>query len=203
MLGRDGDDPFAAVRRLLDRALERPVERLGRAPVKARRPPWQPDAPARPACAQPRSPPRPPGPSATASEDWRISPRSTAASPPPLPARPESSPDSRGRSCRLDAARPRCARHSATKASTSASLVSGPKLTRRKPTRNLGGHAHRRQHHGSPSCLPDEQALPAETAIPARSNWTSWLALRRPASRTRRSSAMRGLPRRSLRRPPT
>ena len=28
--------------------------------------------------------------------------------------------------------------------------------------------------------LPDEQALPAETAIPARSNWTSWLALDRP-----------------------
>src|SRR3954470_6255775 len=31
MLGRDRDDPVAALRRLLDRALERPVDRLGRA----------------------------------------------------------------------------------------------------------------------------------------------------------------------------
>ena len=43
--------------------------------------------------------------------------------------------------------------------------------------------------------LPDEQALPADTAIPARSNWTSWPALARPAARWRRSSAMRGRPR--------
>jgi hypothetical protein len=28
--------------------------------------------------------------------------------------------------------------------------------------------------------LPDEQALPADTAIPARSNWTSWLELATP-----------------------
>ncbi len=28
--------------------------------------------------------------------------------------------------------------------------------------------------------LPDEQALPADTAMPARSNWTNWLALATP-----------------------
>ena len=28
--------------------------------------------------------------------------------------------------------------------------------------------------------LPEEQALPAETEIPARSSWTSWLALATP-----------------------
>ena len=28
--------------------------------------------------------------------------------------------------------------------------------------------------------LPDEQALPADTEMPARSSWTSWLALATP-----------------------
>ena len=43
MLGREGDDPVAAVRRLLERALERPVERLGRASGEGEAAAVQPD----------------------------------------------------------------------------------------------------------------------------------------------------------------
>src|SRR6185369_6098784 len=70
-------------------------------------------------------------------------------------------------------------RHSPRKRSTAASRVDGPKLTR---------IVHEAMSSGTPIAertrlgfmLPEEQALPAETEIPARSSWTSWLALATP-----------------------
>src|SRR5918993_1680633 len=79
----------------------------------------------------------------------------------------------------LEAARSRMRRHSAPKRSTSSSLVSGPKLTRiAQLATSVGTPMASRTRLGF--MLPDEQALPAEIAIPARSNCTSWLALATP-----------------------
>src|SRR5579864_4609120 len=82
--------------------------------------------------------------------------------------------------------------HSARKRSTSAWLVWGPKLMRRYPPAISAGTPI-----ASRTALlfiaPDEQALPAETAIPARSNWTSSDALAAPGSETAPIVAIRGL----------
>src|SRR6185312_16939883 len=62
-------------------------------------------------------------------------------------------------------ARPAICRHSERKVSTSTSVESGPKLRRRKPPAISAGTPIA----SSTSLffiLPDEQALPAETAIP-------------------------------------
>src|SRR5215218_5601421 len=79
----------------------------------------------------------------------------------------------------LDAARSRIRRHSATKRSTSSSLVSGPRLTRiTQLATSVGTPIASRTRLGF--MLPDEQALPAEIAIPARPKCTSWFALATP-----------------------
>ena len=67
-------------------------------------------------------------------------------------------------------------RHSSRKRSTSLSEVEGPKLTRMTVDAiSSGMRIAVRTRLGF--MLPDEQALPAETEMPARSSWTSWLAL--------------------------
>src|SRR6476469_2976527 len=66
-------------------------------------------------------------------------------------------------------ARPATRCHSLRKATVSASLVEGPKLMRRKPAAT----SCRTPIAARTSLFfifPEEQALPAETAIPARSN---------------------------------
>src|SRR5690348_17060964 len=73
--------------------------------------------------------------------------------------------------------------HSARKRSTSASLVSGPKLMRRKLAATSGGTSIAARTWLA-FMAPDEQALPAETAIPARSNWTRSDALAAPGIAT-------------------
>ena len=74
----------------------------------------------------------------------------------------------------------------------SASLVSGPKLIRRKPFATSCGTPIAASTT-LPFIAPDEQALPAETAIPARSNCTSSDALAAPGSETAPMVGMRGL----------
>src|SRR5690348_15858493 len=70
-------------------------------------------------------------------------------------------------------------RHSEKKRSTSCSLVVGPKLTRiTEPATSAGTPIAASTRLGF--MLPDEQALPAETEMPARSSWTSWVALATP-----------------------
>ena len=66
----------------------------------------------------------------------------------------------------------------------SASLVSGPKLMRRKPAATSSGTAIAASTWLA-LALPDEQALPADTAIPARSSWTSSAAPSRAGQRQR------------------
>jgi hypothetical protein len=60
---------------------------------------------------------------------------------------------------------------------------------------DLRGNAHRGEHWLS-FILPDEQALPALTAIPARSNWASRLALACAGEATAPMSAFADCPRR-------
>src|SRR6476659_4873728 len=70
-------------------------------------------------------------------------------------------------------------RHSPTKRAMSASLVDGPKLTRMTDDAISSGTAiAARTRLGF--MLPDEQALPADTAMPARSSCTRWLELAMP-----------------------
>src|SRR3546814_2152906 len=70
----------------------------------------------------------------------------------------------------------------ATKRYTSASLVSGPKLTRTtSPARASYQPMARRTWRVLSE--PAEQALPAETEMPARSNWISWARAERPGMR--------------------
>src|SRR5204863_8233013 len=76
-------------------------------------------------------------------------------------------------------ARPRIRRHSSTKRERSRSLVCGPKLTRTTHSA-ISGATPMAARTRLCFMLPDEQALPAETEMPARSNWTSWLALGTP-----------------------
>src|SRR6185312_15065931 len=83
----------------------------------------------------------------------------------------------------LAAARSAMRRHSARKRSTSASLVEGPKLIRRNPAATLAGTPIAART-ALPFIAPDEHALPAETAIPTRSNCTSSDALAAPGSET-------------------
>ena len=73
-------------------------------------------------------------------------------------------------------------RHSARKASTSASLVCGPKLMRRIAAGDIVAATPIAASTWLAFILPDEQALPADTAIPARSSWTSSAALDAPGS---------------------
>ena len=80
---------------------------------------------------------------------------------------------------RAEAARLAIRRHSAMKRSTSASLVEGPKLTRMTHSASDGSTPIAASTRLA-FMLPLEQALPAEIAIPARSNWTNWLALVTP-----------------------
>src|SRR3982751_1805246 len=61
-------------------------------------------------------------------------------------------------------------RHSSRNRSTSPSLVCGPKLTRRKPDATSAA-TFIAASTWLAFILPEEQALPAETAIPARSSW--------------------------------
>src|ERR1700754_646097 len=69
-------------------------------------------------------------------------------------------------------ARPLMRRHSVVNLSTSRSSVVGPKLTRMTEAAvSCGTPIAARTRLGF--MLPDEQALPAETEIPARSSWTS------------------------------
>src|SRR5262249_15604488 len=63
----------------------------------------------------------------------------------------------------------RMPRHTPRNRSTSPSLVSGPKLTRMKPSAISCG-TFIAASTWLAFILPEEQALPAETAIPARSN---------------------------------
>src|SRR5690242_2497566 len=70
-------------------------------------------------------------------------------------------------------------RHSARKRSTSASLVVGPKLTRMTDAAISSGTPIAASTRLG-FMLPEEQALPADTEIPARSSCTSWLALAVP-----------------------
>ena len=135
-------------------------------------------------------------PARRASADWRISPRSTAASPPPLRAPPASSPDSRGRSCR-----PLCARSRSAPFGKEGVDLGFARLRAEADAEEAAGDrrvdAHRRQNARFPSSCPIEQALPAETAMPARSNCTSSdCAGRARQAKPRRSSAAAGCPRR-------
>src|SRR5688572_17005838 len=79
----------------------------------------------------------------------------------------------------LEDARSRMPRHVATKRSMSASLVCGPKLTRITVDAISAGMPMASSARLG-FMLPDEQALPADIAMPARSNWTNWLALTTP-----------------------
>src|SRR6185369_132956 len=76
-------------------------------------------------------------------------------------------------------ARPAMRRHSAVNRSISASLVLGPKLTRITDAATSSGTPIAASTRLG-FMLPDEQALPAETEMPARSSCTSWLALAAP-----------------------
>ena len=162
-------------------------------PVKATLPPVSPIAPS--TCARATSI------AASASRPQREGecglanrPRSRDASPSPLRARPASSPDNRDRSCRLRLGAVRDAAPLGEKAVDIGLAGGGPKLTRMTAAGDLGRDAHRGEH-ALGFMLPDEQALPADTAIPARSSCTSASALPRRAWRRRRWSAMRGAPR--------
>jgi hypothetical protein len=70
----------------------------------------------------------------------------------------------------------RIERHSERKRSISASLVAGPKLTRMAEAA-MSGATTIAVSTRLGFMLPDEQALPAETEMPARSSCTNWLAL--------------------------
>src|SRR5438309_4112342 len=83
-------------------------------------------------------------------------------------------------------------RHSPMKRSTSDSLVSGPKLMGRYPAATSRGTPIAAST-ALPFIAPDEQALPAETAMPARSNCTSNDALDPPASEMAPMVGIRGL----------
>src|SRR5207248_6495246 len=72
-------------------------------------------------------------------------------------------------------------RHSPRKRSTSASLVRGPKLTRMNPPAISAG-TFIAVSTSLAFILPDEQALPDDTAIAARSSCTSKDALDAPGS---------------------
>src|SRR6476646_5523069 len=85
----------------------------------------------------------------------------------------------------------RIRRHSPRNRSTSASLVFGPKLTRMKPPAISAG-TFIAARTSLDFILPDEQALPAETEIPARSSWTSSAAFDAPDSATEPIVAIRG-----------
>src|SRR6476661_3515101 len=88
-------------------------------------------------------------------------------------------------------ARPATRCHSPRKASISASLVEGPKLMRRKPSAT----SCRTPIAARTSLFfifPDEQALPAETAMPARSNCTSIEAFDAPGNEIAPIVGMRG-----------
>ena len=189
MLGRDGDQ--LAALRLLERSFQRPVERFGRAGGEGEAAASQAERLLDPVAGHFDRRGRLAAPARRADADWRISPRSTDASPRPPRARPASSPDNRDRSCRA-LSRTAIRRHSARKASTSASVVSGPKLMRRNPPA-ISGSTPIAASTALSFILPDEQALPAETAMPARSNWTSSEALDAPGSETAPIVGSRGL----------
>src|SRR5689334_13868918 len=78
-------------------------------------------------------------------------------------------------------AEPRSAirRHSLTKRSMSDSTVCGPKLTRTTDVA-ISCAMPMADRTRLAFMLPDEQALPADTEIPARSSCTSWLELVTP-----------------------
>src|SRR4029453_18538710 len=82
--------------------------------------------------------------------------------------------------------------HSARKVSTSSSLVSGPKLMQRNAL-EISGATPIAANTALSFILPDEQALPADTAMPARSNCTSNDALDAPGSATAPMVGRRGL----------
>src|SRR5205814_4320879 len=196
MLGRYGDDPGAGVLALggglLDAALERPVDRLGCAAGERDAAALEADrlvdllardldrrfgfvAPAR----------------------WRMRVREPLLDP-RLHCLDDFGRERRRRlvievdhaALAADRRAIRC--HSSRKRSTSASTVCGPKLMRRKPLAISVGTAIAAS---TALCFiaPDEQALPAETAIPARSNCTSKEALAAPGSDTAPIVGIRGL----------
>src|SRR5205085_10048867 len=82
--------------------------------------------------------------------------------------------------------------HSVRNRSTSASLVAGPKLTRIVAPAMSDGTCIATST-ALPFIAPDEQALPIDTAIPARSNWTSSDAFEAPGRAIAPIVGIRGL----------
>ena len=124
----------------------------------------------RPARAPPRPPPPPRGRAGAGCADWRSRSRARAASPPPLRARAASSPDSRDRWALTRRGASRTARATrSSRASMSLSRVCGPKLTR-ITSRASSSRQPMAVRTWLVLRLPEAQALPAETAIPARSS---------------------------------
>ena len=191
------DDPVAALRRLLDRSLERPVERLGRAAGEGDAAALQAD---RLLDLLARDLDRRLGLTAPARRRVRIGeflldPRLHRLR--RLRARPASSPGNRGRSCGLRLG-------TAGDLAPLAEEAVDVGLARRRAEADADD-SRRQSRPGRPSprarrlgfMLPDEQALPAETEMPARSSWTSWLGARHAGHRVgadrrdpRRSAAM-------------
>src|SRR5206468_10068650 len=162
MLGGDGDDPVPALRRLLDAALERPVDRLRGTSGERDAAALQPDCPFD---LLARDLDRGLGLMAPTRRRMRVGEFL-------LDPRLHRLGDlGRERSRRLIVevdhaaaafARAAIRRHSARKRSTSASLVQGPKLILRKLPAISGGTAIAAST-ALPFIAPDEQALPADT----------------------------------------
>src|SRR3954451_238718 len=181
MLGRNRYDPVAALSRFLDRALQSPVQRLGRAAGERDAAALEPhrflDLLARD--FDRRSGLMPPARRGMGICELLLDPGLH---------RPRDFGRDRRRCLVIQVDHAACAEvrattrpHSSRKASTSTSLVAGPKLMRRKPAVTSAGTSI-----ASNTWLffifPEEHALPAETAKPARSNWTSSDALDAPGS---------------------
>src|ERR1044071_3929959 len=82
--------------------------------------------------------------------------------------------------------------HSSRKRVTSSSLVYGPKLTRIKPAATSSGTCIAASTSLA-FIFPDEHALPAETAMPARSSWIRRDELEPPGSEIEPIVGIRGV----------
>ncbi len=186
MFGRDGDDPVAL--RLVASAFsivpfERPVDRLGRAPGEGDAAAVEPDASSTWSRAHARSRRPPRGPSARASADWRTGPPPTAASRRRLRAPAASSPGNRDRSCRR----------------ATASLGESPPFGEEAVDVGLARVRPEADPKDSRAAISGSTPMAAstwlafrlarragaarpQTAIPARSSWTSIAMLVAPGS---------------------